>query len=622
MPPTDHCSITKSPTCHQSGTLPPTDHCSVTKSPTGHQSGTMPPTDHCSVTRSPASHQSGTMPPTDHRSATKPTATHTSITALSTSHCFNATPPTTHLSASSTPTVDLTATHSLWPVEKKPAILSSGAIARESSPGKGCDFGGAALTSDHSQDRSSGTNKVKTKKAGSSLTPSFTEESVGYRSDENDDGCGHDDDGKQEDGFGNAGAASSNHGGAKVEEMLNGQPTSMGSDPEELKCLLCSESFTEADQLTVHMQAHSADMAHRCGTCGATFLLPDVLQLHEKMHAHQQRGSRVCCTPASPGTSKKEEHRREIDPPHTESALLAYEANGADPERCCTCSKTDKKADSAGNKHESDKEASRSPDKEAGICDGGNADMEPDPGHCMHCKHKQQSPEVGPQPPSGQPSACRGKDQSCRDGATGNGRISITDQQQNLERQQTTNGSDLDSFCGCQHCGKSFHSLDALVTHARSHYHSQLLQLHRGTSSKTFPSSTLPQAHQHPNTKRETACLRRCEQCGREFSTAASLVQHMRAHMKKRRGSKSRTPPKKAVSDRASNVRAGHVCDVCCTTCPTAQSLRQHKRVEHKEQRKFQCGHCGKELCNMQTLTTHERTHTGKSRLGFLKCLV
>ena len=601
--------------------MPLTDHCSVAKSPTGHRSGTMPPTDHHSVTRSPASHQSGTVPPTDLRSATKPPATHTSITASPASHHSSATPPTTHLSASSTPSADLTAAHSLWHVEKKPAILSSGAIAPESSPGKGCDFGGAALTSDCSQARSSGTNKVKTKKAGSSLTPSFAEASVGYRSDENDDGCGHDDDGEQEDGFGDAGAASSDHGGAKVEEMLNGQPMSMGSDPEELKCLLCSESFTEADQLTVHMQAHSADMAHRCGTCGATFLLPDVLQLHEKMHAHQQRGSKVCCTPVSPGASKKEEHHGEIDPPHTESALLVYEANGASLQRCCTCSKTDKKADSAGNKCASDKEASRSPDEEAGICGGGSADMEPDPGPRSHCKHKQQSPEVGPQPLSGQPSAHRGQDQSGGEGATWNGHV---DHQKDLEQQQTTGGGDLDSRCGCQHCGESFHSLDALVMHARSHYHRQLLQLHRRNSSKTFPSSALPQARQHPDTKHKTECLRRCEQCSREFSTAASLVQHTRAHMKKRRGPKSRTPSKKAASDRACDTRAGHVCDVCCTVCPTAQSLRQHKRVEHKEQRKFQCGHCGKELCNLQTLTTHERTHTGKNRLGFFKvsCVV
>ena len=510
-------------------------------------------------------------------------------------------PPTTHHSFDSTSSADITATASLWLVEKKPAVLSSNANVPESFPGKGCDIGRKNLTSDFGLTRSSGMNKVKTKTTRS--VPSFTEDDTRDQSDNNDDDTDRDhDDGKQEDRSGNAGTAGSDHSEETGGAMLNGQPGSMSLDSEELKCLLCSESFTEADQLTVHMQAHSADMAHRCDVCGAAFLLPDVLQQHKKMHPHQKRQTKVSSVTVSPSISKQEQHGRR-DPSHAEPELPEEEANSAEPEQ--SCSKTDK-ADNAENKRKPDKGALNSQDEEAGMYDE-DTDTELDRDLGMGLRSKEQCPEVGQQPPSGQSSAMGGNDESRSESPLQTKQVSVTEQRKKAE-QQTASDSDLDKWCGCQHCGQSFCSLNTLVTHARSHF--SQVKLHCRTCSKTFHSSSLLEAHPCPGAKHKMVHLKQCGQCHREFSTAAGLARHMRTHTKTLRARKSKRPAKKVQSEGVCQL--GHICDVCFTMCSTAGSLRQHKRMKHEERRKFQCGHCGKELCNMQTLTTHERTHTGK----------
>ena len=477
--------------------------------------------------------------------------------------------------------------------------------------------------------RSACTTEVETKSAGVAL-PSLSEDGVRDRGqadnktddgddDGDDDNDGDDDsdhqagdDGEQEDRFEDGGViASSDHGGeGRGGEALDGRlGLTTSSDCEELKCLLCSESFAEADQLTVHMQAHSADMTHRCDVCRAAFLLPDVLRLHSKTHPHGRRRSRVNCAAAFPSISKRE-CRGRMGPSHAESELPAKEASKVEPEHSRSKAEKTHITEEEDGKKNSDQDALKPQLEEAGVYEG-DTDVEPDPGPALRSsKHARQTTKTEHQPPSRQSFTCReNKKMKPGEGLLQQEQEQAPDADQWKKMEQQTDG-DADVWCGCQHCGQSFRSLDALVTHSRSHYSRR--PLHCKTCTKAFPSSGLLDAHRCRGAKRQTVLASQCEQCHVEFSTAAGLARHARTHAKKPRGCRSKKQPSKKVpSDRV--CRPSHVCDVCSATCSTAQKLRQHKRAEHKEQRKFSCGLCGKELCNMQTLTAHERTHTGKN---------
>ena len=180
-----------------------------------------------------------------------------------------------------------------------------------------------------------------------------------------------------------------------------------------------------------------------------------------------------------------------------------------------------------------------------------------------------------------------------------------------------------DQFARCPSCKKK-----VLLTHLESHYRSCLLSKLKLSNKcneicdkcgKTFTDKRNFVYHKKSHLRKEgnDSLYYFCDKCDQKFARMETLKEHVKVVHENIRYSCSlcQMTFNTKVTFRYHNIQIHstdkrYECKVCGIRKPTVSHVRRHERIHSDSQ--FQCSFCPKKLYDQETLTAHERQHTGE----------
>ncbi|XP_059898790.1 zinc finger protein 646 [Gadus macrocephalus] len=169
----------------------------------------------------------------------------------------------------------------------------------------------------------------------------------------------------------------------------------------------------------------------------------------------------------------------------------------------------------------------------------------------------------------------------------------------------------------CNSCQKEFPNLMSLKNHRRIHTEPKRYQC--PDCGKSFRVSTQLICHRRIHTKEKPFS---CQQCDKRFSSRSNLRHHMKVHW-----SGSTAPPSMSMGAPnfldlspvgSTSSSKNYVCNQCGRAYRHASSLLNHKN-SHKTGSYF-CNSCQKEFPNLMSLKNHRRIHTEPKRYQCPDC--
>ncbi|XP_054881471.1 uncharacterized protein LOC129355873 [Poeciliopsis prolifica] len=138
----------------------------------------------------------------------------------------------------------------------------------------------------------------------------------------------------------------------------------------------------------------------------------------------------------------------------------------------------------------------------------------------------------------------------------------------------------------CQHCGKTFVSVQSLNLHEAKHTGESRFKC--GVCSKTFTNTASLNYHQWLHVEDKP---HKCDVCLKTFGLESHLLSHKKLH----------------------TVKEKHVCDVCNRSFRLRRAMTQH-RLTHSDDKQYACDVCGKRFKLEGSLKVHAKTHTERDR--------
>ncbi|MEQ2205415.1 hypothetical protein XENOCAPTIV_027756, partial [Xenoophorus captivus] len=138
----------------------------------------------------------------------------------------------------------------------------------------------------------------------------------------------------------------------------------------------------------------------------------------------------------------------------------------------------------------------------------------------------------------------------------------------------------------CQHCGKTFVSIQSLNLHVAKHTGES--QFKCSVCSKTFTNMASLNYHQWLHVEDKP---HKCDICLKTFGLESHLLSHKKLHTNKEK----------------------HVCDVCNRSFRLRRAMTQH-RLTHSEDKQYACEICGKRFKLEGSLKVHNKTHMERDR--------
>uniref|UniRef100_A0A3B3UIH6 Zinc finger protein 250-like n=1 Tax=Poecilia latipinna TaxID=48699 RepID=A0A3B3UIH6_9TELE len=138
----------------------------------------------------------------------------------------------------------------------------------------------------------------------------------------------------------------------------------------------------------------------------------------------------------------------------------------------------------------------------------------------------------------------------------------------------------------CQHCGKTFVSVQSLTLHEAKHTGESRFRC--GVCSKTFTNMASLNYHQWLHVEDKP---HKCDVCLKTFGLESHLMSHKKLH----------------------TVKEKHVCDVCNRSFRLRRAMTQH-RLTHSDDKQYACDVCGKRFKLEGSLKVHAKTHTERDR--------
>ncbi|XP_034147235.1 zinc finger protein 30 homolog isoform X2 [Esox lucius] len=188
---------------------------------------------------------------------------------------------------------------------------------------------------------------------------------------------------------------------------------------------------------------------------------------------------------------------------------------------------------------------------------------------------------------------------------------------------------------GCPHCGRSFKWRRSLRRHLVTHVKETDFSC-RYCGEGPFPGITELRAHQkvHDGEEKPFQCKKihggeickmvqtgekpfQCQQCGRGFSSKASLHNHEQRYSTKKShicpscGKAFRCKGNLKIHMRTHTGERPYHCTYCDKRFSMRGNLTIHIRT-HTGEKPFLCSDCGKAFCSAGELQIHRRTHTGE----------
>uniref|UniRef100_A0A8C6S4E8 Zinc finger protein 646 n=1 Tax=Neogobius melanostomus TaxID=47308 RepID=A0A8C6S4E8_9GOBI len=188
--------------------------------------------------------------------------------------------------------------------------------------------------------------------------------------------------------------------------------------------------------------------------------------------------------------------------------------------------------------------------------------------------------------------------------------------QEELKESKATNDS-VDSSderpFACDQCGRTYRHAGSLVNHKNTHKTGEYLC---SICNKAYSNQMSLKNHSriHFAFKRHS-----CPKCGKKFKSRKQLSGHVCANLKRRRGFRlNRCARASASSDSSSKEERPFKCDICNRNYRHASSLLNHKNT-HKTGH-YKCTLCSKHFTNPMALRNHTRIHTQKKKYVCLTC--
>ncbi|PWA28100.1 hypothetical protein CCH79_00018248 [Gambusia affinis] len=138
----------------------------------------------------------------------------------------------------------------------------------------------------------------------------------------------------------------------------------------------------------------------------------------------------------------------------------------------------------------------------------------------------------------------------------------------------------------CQHCGKTFVSVQSLAFHEAKHTGESRFKC--SVCSKTFTNMASLNYHHWLHVEDKP---HKCDVCLKTFGLESHLISHRKLHA----------------------VKEKHDCDVCNRSFRLRRAMTQH-RLTHSDDKQYACDVCGKRFKLEGSLKVHAKTHTERDR--------
>ncbi|CAI5791048.1 finger 646 [Podarcis lilfordi] len=165
----------------------------------------------------------------------------------------------------------------------------------------------------------------------------------------------------------------------------------------------------------------------------------------------------------------------------------------------------------------------------------------------------------------------------------------------------------------CEECGRTYRHAGSLLNHQKSHKTGHFAC---SLCSKAYPNLMSLKNHQriHYEVKRH-----RCLDCGKAFKWQRQLLRHQRrphpcgqsAPGQEREGSLAAPQREQGGSGPGEAPPGSFQCQTCPKHFPNRAALRNHSRVHAKK--RFQCSECGKPYRASRSLKRHLRRHQSEA---------